>query len=230
MLRVFIGFDENEAVTYHVLAHSIMRHATVPVSVAPLCLNQLPMTRERDECQSTEFAYSRFLVPWLCHYEGTAVFMDSDMLFRWDIADLMKEHRPDVDVSVVKHDYISKQQIKFLGYKQTAYDKKNWSSLMVFNNWRCHALSVDTVNEQTGMYLHQFKWAREVGELSKDWNHLVGEYEKNDLAKNVHFTLGSPCFAKYFECEYSKEWHEEWKMMNHYNRVGEYSLEAKGAA
>tara|TARA_R110000868_G_scaffold336958_2_gene597887 strand:- start:813 stop:1502 length:690 start_codon:yes stop_codon:yes gene_type:complete len=223
MLKVFIGFDSNEPITFGVLSHSIMRHSSIPVSITPLYLPQLPISRLRDENQSTDFAYSRFLVPWLCNYEGKAIFMDSDMLFRDDIASLIKEADESADVSVVKHDYTPKNDIKFLGQRQTTYEKKNWSSLMVFNNWKCHRLTVDVVNKESGMYLHQFHWADKVGEISKDWNHLVGEYEPNKNAKNVHFTLGAPCFKHYFTCEFSKEWRDECKMMTYHNPIGEYA-------
>lgn len=222
MLRVFIGFDENETVAFHVLAHSIMRHASVPVSVTPLILSQLPMTRMRDERQSTDFAFSRFLVPWLCDYEGSAVFMDCDMLCRTDLAELPT--RGDYAVRVVKHDYMPKPGNKFLGKPQTAYAKKNWSSMMIFNNARCKALTPTLVNAASGLYLHQFQWCDEgdVGELTEDWNHLVGEFPHSPTAKLVHFTLGGPWFAAYRNCDYSKDWFAEQDRMLAYSRVGEY--------
>ncbi len=65
MIRVFIGFDTVETVSYHVLVHSIQARASEPVSITPLMLSQLSgvMTRERHNLQSTEFSFSRFLVP-----------------------------------------------------------------------------------------------------------------------------------------------------------------------
>ena len=81
ILPVFIGWDPNETEAYHVLAHSIIKRATRPVSITPLNLKQLWMyTRPRNELQSTEFSFSRFLVPYLCGYRGVAVFMDCDIL------------------------------------------------------------------------------------------------------------------------------------------------------
>src|SRR3990167_1177099 len=124
-IRCFLGFDSNEVVAYHVLAHSIMRHASVPVSITPLVLRQLPMTRPRDPLQSTEFSFSRFLVPWLCGYQGRAIFLDCDLLCRADIAELKGD--PNAVVSVVKHDYKPRPEDKFLGNTQTIYAKKNWS-------------------------------------------------------------------------------------------------------
>lgn len=223
MIKVFIGYDSNETIAYHVLAHSILRHANVPVSITPLVLHQLPMTRERTPTQSTEFSFSRFLVPWLCGYEGQAIFADCDMLARTDIAELL-DYRDGSPVHVVKHDYIPKTEIKFLGQMQSNYLKKNWSSVMVFENDLCRALTPSVVNTATGLYLHQFRWAESVGSLPAEWNHLVGEYEPNPDAKLIHFTLGTPCFAKYADCEYAQEWRDEKTMMLYHNPIGEYSL------
>ena len=223
VIRVFIGADSNEVVAAHVLAHSIIRHSSVPVCVTPLILGQLPMTRKKAEYQSTEFSFSRFLVPYLCDFEGRAIFMDCDMLCRTDIKELWKLTNTGYAVSVVKHNYTPKSDIKFLGNRQARYEKKNWSSLMVFENSQCRELTPLTVNEATGLYLHQFKWLdSEIGEIPVEWNHLVGEYEKNPKAKLVHFTLGTPCFKAYDGCEFSDEWHAEKDLMLDYNRIGEY--------
>jgi hypothetical protein len=207
LARVFIGYDPKETVAYHVLAHSIMRHASIPVSITPLKLSQLPMVRERDPRQSTEFSFSRFLVPWLCDFKGTAIFMDCDMLVRADIADLWGEKGK--SVSVVKHDYTPRPEDKFLGNRQTVYEKKNWSSVMVFDCSSCVALTPNYVNTASGLELHQFKWLGGdylIGEIDPSWNHLVGEYAPNPEAKLAHFTLGGPWFKEYADCEYADEW------------------------
>lgn len=216
MIRVFIGFDGNETVAYHVLAHSIMRHASEPVSITPLMLRQLPLTRERTPTQSTEFSFSRFLVPWLCGYEGEAIFMDCDMLCRTDIASLRADRQS--AVSVVKHDYEPRPEDKFLGQRQSIYAKKNWSSLMVFNNSACRKLTPEYVNTASGLELHQFKWLPSdawIGSLPVEWNHLVGEYAPNPAAKIVHFTRGGPWFDEYRDCEFAAPWRSEVSGMMH---------------
>ena len=232
MIRCFIGHDDNETVARHVLAHSIERRSSVPVSITALRLPQLPMTRERDPRQSTDFAFSRFLVPWLCGYEGVGIFMDCDMLCRGDIAELADAVTNLHSVMVVKHDYQPRPEDKFLGQPQTIYAKKNWSSVMVFNNAMCTALTPEYVNTATGLELHQFRWLHEsgVGSLDRAWNHLVGEYAPNPHAKLVHFTLGTPCFAKYSRCEYAQEWRDELFDLTSYNRRGEFSLPDRVAA
>lgn len=219
MLRVFVGYDPNEVAAYHVLAHSIMRHASLPVSITPLKLDQLPMTRKRDPKQSTEFAFSRFLVPWLCGFEGHALFLDCDMLCRGDITELFSMFDNKKAVQVVKHDYTPKTDRKFLDQVQTQYEKKNWSSVMLFNNAKCRALAPSYVDRASGLELHQFQWVQPwlIGELPKEWNHLVSEYEPSQNAKLVHFTLGGPYFTGYENCEYALEWFEEMEKATYSN-------------
>lgn len=216
MLHICIGFDQNEAVAYHVLAHSIMRRASRPVCITPLYLPQLQArgiyTRERDPLQTTDFTYSRFLTPWLAG-GGQSIFMDSDMLCRDDIYKVLDFTSPYVDVSVVQHNYIPKKGKKFLGQQQTEYPCKNWSSMMVFNGHRSavRRLTPDYINVASAADLHRFHWSRpgDVGSLPAEWNHLVGEYKPNPDAKLAHFTLGGPWFDEYADCEFADEWRAE---------------------
>lgn len=212
-IRIFIGFDQVESVAYHTLCHSIERLATSPVSITPIKSDQLKTTfsRERDPKQSNDFSFTRWLVPWLCNYEGYAIFMDCDMLLRTDIAKLwnLKDYR--YAVQCVKHEYTPRDEIKYLDNIQYKYHKKNWSSVMIFNNKKCKALTPKYVNEASGMELHQFQWIDEyqVGGLPRQWNHLVGEYDYNPNAKLVHFTVGGPYFFEYANCDYADEWFAE---------------------
>lgn len=169
------------------------------------------MWRERDPKQSTEFAFNRFMVPYLCGYQGWALFMDCDMLVRTDIKHLFDEGRDKYAVHVVKHDYQPKPEDKFLGQKQTIYARKNWSSVILFNNAACRTLSPQGVNCMSGLELHQFKWLddAQIGSLPLSYNHLVGEYDANPLAAIAHFTRGTPCFPEYRDCEFAEEWRKE---------------------
>ncbi|MCQ8781791.1 glycosyltransferase family protein [Mangrovibrevibacter kandeliae] len=209
--RVCIGFDSKEVVAYHVLCQSILDRASIPVQFVPIVLSNLGgiFTRERNALQSTEFSFSRFLTPLLSDYQGWSLFLDCDMLFRADIAELWALRDDRYAVQVVKHDYQPKVETKFLGQTQTKYEKKNWSSAMLFNNARCTALTQDYVNTATGLQLHQFKWLdgdENIGEIPAAWNWLVNEYDYDPNAKNVHFTDGGPYFDEYRNDDYAEEW------------------------
>lgn len=217
MYRIFIGWDPNEIPAYHALCHSIIRHASAPVSITPLKLDHLPMWRERHALQSTEFSFSRFLVPYLCNYEGQALFMDVDMLVTRDIVELFQMGSERYAVSVVKHDYTPSSTVKFLDQPQSPYPRKNWSSVMLFNNAQCRDLNPRTVNTKTGMDLHRFTWIHDsqIGSLPVTWNFLVGEYELPDeVPANIHWTLGGPWFEEYRDAPYAGLWFEELEMVN----------------
>jgi len=221
VLNVFIGFDPKETVAYHVLANSILRRASLPVSIAPLMQSQLKgiYTRERGPTESTEFSLTRFLVPALSGYRGWSLFMDCDMLCRADIGELNAciDSMQDKAVLVCQHDYTPKTDRKFLGQVQTKYPRKNWSSLMLFNNERCRALTPDYVNTASGLDLHRFRWIddAQIGMLPLEWNWLVGEYPASAGARIVHYTLGGPYFDDYRDCDYADEWREELRLATH---------------
>jgi len=214
MINIFIGYDPREAVAWNVLASSIHRRASEPVTVAPLMLSQLQgvYTRERHPLQSTAFSFSRFLTPYLSGFDGWSLFMDCDMLMLDDVARLWALRDDRYAVMVVKHDHVPRETVKFLGEPQSKYEKKNWSSVMLFNNARCRALTPDYVNRATGLELHQFKWLGDdalIGELPNRWNHLVGYDAPRADAGLVHYTLGGPYFPEYAGCEYAREWFAE---------------------
>ena len=211
MINIFIGYDNKERVAYNVLSHSIIQNSTKPVAITPIALNNLKddFVRERNSLSSTEFSFSRFMIPHLMNYQGWALFMDCDMLMFEDVAELWRMRDDSKAIQVCKHDYVPKEKTKFLGQTQTAYPKKNWSSFMLMNCKKCSTLTPDYVNRASGLELHQFKWLESeelIGELPLEWNWLVGEYEYKEDVKNVHYTEGGPWFTDYRECDYSKDW------------------------
>jgi hypothetical protein len=219
VLNIYIGYDPRESVAFHVLAHSLLRRSSVPISVSPLVRGQLSAiyTRPRRPTESTEFSMTRFLVPYLSGYAGWSLYMDCDMLCRTDIAALAAETERNAEkaVLVCKHEYVPKSERKFFDQVQTKYARKNWSSLMLFNNQRCRALDPRYVNAASGLELHRFAWTEDrlIGALEREWNWLVGEYPHNAGARIVHFTLGGPYFPEYRACDYADEWFEERNLM-----------------
>lgn len=220
MLRIFIGYDDREVVAYHTLCHSILTRATVPISFIPLSRALLSsiFKPNHDVLASTAFSHSRFLVPYLSAYEGTSLYMDSDIVVTQDIKTLFDMFDSTKTVQVVKHNYTPKTSHKFLNQVQTVYDKKNWSSVMLFNNQRCRILSPKHIEKSSGLYLHQFNWLEDetlIGELPTTWNFLVDEYpESEPLPAALHYTLGGPYFKDYVDCDYAAVWLAEYQALS----------------
>ncbi len=214
-LRVFIGFDSKEPIAFSVAAHSLLKHASRPVSIVPLVQSQLRRqglyTRERGATESTEFSLTRFLVPHLSDYQGFSLFVDCDVLFQADVYDLLlyPMANPGKAVHVAQHDYAPKDSTKFLGQQQTAYPRKNWSSVMLFDCARCAVLRPDYVNNASGLALHRFQWVidQEIGSLPLEWNVLADEDGQSERpAQLIHYTRGGPWFPEYANTQYADRW------------------------
>jgi len=218
-LNVYIGYDSKEDIAYRVCKYSLLTRSTGNIKVYSLKLQELVAknlySRSIDPLASTEFTYSRFLVPALTDYKGWAIFCDCDFIFLEDISKILENLDDNKAVYCVQHDYTPKEKHKMDGQKQTIYPRKNWSSFILFN---CNhpsnkKLTVDVVNSETGSYLHQFKWLKddEIGSLDERWNWLEGWTSKhnNQNPFAVHYTRGGPWFAEWQDVEYAKEWIEE---------------------
>jgi hypothetical protein len=209
-VRIFIGFDTRETGLGALAAPPARR---IRVSITPLMLSQLTgnFRRERHPLQSTEFAFAISHAS-LSGFSGWSLFMDCDMLLREDIARLWALRDDCYAVQVVKHLHRPRESTKFLGQKQTAYQKKNWSSVMLFNNAKCTTLSEEYVNQASGLELHQFHWLgdeRLIGALPHRWNHLVGYDDPDPDAALLHYTLGGPWFRDHADGPLSNEWRSE---------------------
>ena len=226
MIRVFIGYDPNETVAYHVLVNSIMEHTNHPISITPLVLKQLPLNRNRTEFQSTEFSFSRFLVPYLCNYEGRAIFMDCDMVVKSDIAELWDLPMVGKGVNVVKHNYHPKEYNKFLDQKQSIYEKKNWSSVIVFNNNMCRSLTQKVVNERHILLLNVVKHNYHPKEYNKFLDQIQSIYEKKNWSSLIVFN-NNMCRALTQKVvnEESGMYLHQFKWLPNDNYIGEVSNE-----
>jgi hypothetical protein len=207
VLRLFAGYDRLEAIGWHVFCQSVLAHTSDLVSITPLSGPQ------RDG--SNAFTYSRFLVPHLANFRGTAIFADgADMLLRTDLRELWDLRDPFFAVQVVRHDYRTKHARKYIGTAMETdnrdYPRKNWSSLVIWNcgHYAHRALTPEFVATQNGAFLHRFGWLedKQIGALPAEWNHLVGEQPYDRDANLVHFTLGIPAFEHYASADYADEW------------------------
>lgn len=206
-----MGFDQTEAIAYHVFTQSVVEKSSLPVQFTPLSLANLKNYQESHHDGSNQFIYLRFLTPYLNEFSGWVIFADGDMVCNSDIAELWSLRDDTKAVQVVKHDYKTKQTVKYLGNKNEDYPRKNWSSLIL---WNCghtanKVLTPEFVSEKSGSYLHRFCWLSDdlIGELPKEWNWLAIEYADNPDAKIIHYTLGTPCFLEYKNSSMSELWH-----------------------
>ena len=214
--NVYIGWDSRETIAADVCEMSIHDNASEAVSVTMLKQIQLReaeiYTRPEDTQGSTEFTFTRFLVPHLNRYQGWAVFCDCDFLWMGDIQELLAQADDRYAVMVVKHDYRPQNSVKMDGKAQTYYPRKNWSSMIL---WNCahpanRALTPEVVNRESGAYLHRFQWLDDalIGELAPEWNWLVNWYHEpwDGHPKAIHYTEGGPWFDNYRDCAYSEPW------------------------
>lgn len=216
MITIFIGYDAKETIAYHVCVNSIIRQSTQPINIVPLSLNLLNDYKETHTDASNQFAYTRFLIPYLMGYNGCAIFIDGDMVLQEDITNLYKLFDSNYAVQVIKHDYKTKRSTKYLGAKNEDYPRKNWSSVVL---WNCahpknKMLTTDFVQTASGSQLHRFTWLddSDIGELPVEWNWLADEYGENPNAKLIHYTLGTPCFEEFANTPMSEHWHAELKL------------------
>lgn len=218
--RVFIGWDSREQAAYEVAAHSLKRHASIPVEIIPIKQQGLRARelywRDADPLASTEFTYTRFLTPLLAGFEGHALFHDCDFLWTGDIAELLAAADPTKAVSCVQHDHRPPERTKMDDAVQTVYPRKNWSSLMLFNcaHPSTRNLDAQTVNTQSGAYLHRMQWAadEEIGALPETWNWLEGwsALTPGETPRVIHYTRGGPWFEKWRDVAFAEEWRAEW--------------------
>lgn len=211
-INVYIGYDKRESVAAAVCKYSIEKNTNNNPLILYLTQDLVPeYTRIRETNQSTDFTYTRFLVPFLMGYQGYAIFCDCDFIFVKDLQILMNSIDRKKAVSVVKHPrYIPNSQTKMDGIEQHIMPRKNWASLMVFNcsHVACKSLTPEYINSvMPGRKLHTFDWVEDsdIGSIPMEWNTLDGYYELSDPS-GIHFTDGGPWFPNYKNTFYSKRW------------------------
>lgn len=222
--NIYIGFDSREAIASDVCEFSMKFNTKENLYIKHLKISELRNNkiykREDDKLGSTEFTFTRFLVPFLQNYNEWALFCDSDFLFLEDISNLFSLCDNKYAIMCVHHDYNPKKTKKKLGSSQEFYPRKNWSSLVL---WNCshpsnRVVTPDLVNSQTGKYMHRFGWLKdeEIGKISNEWNWLIGWYNEPEdgKPKALHFTEGGPWLGKEFSnTNYANKWN------NYFNKI-----------
>ena len=212
-IKIFIGYDEREDIASRVCEYSIRSRTNAEVEITFLKSKDIvEYNRIIKEPQSTDFTFTRFWVPYLSGYKDVSIFVDCDFIFLSDISELIQASDITTPVSVCKiPHYKPISDTKMDGVKQHTSYRKNWASLMVFQNELCKNLTPEYLNNEIpGINLHQFKWTDHIGELPLEWNTLDG-YHLYDSPKAIHYTDGGPWFPEYHNTQYSKLWLNELK-------------------
>jgi hypothetical protein len=225
---LLIGFDPRELPQYLVAKESARSFRTGPMVTAVLSkvdlIDRGLYTRETryengqmydvisNAPMSTDFSIARFFAPLLAEGNRFVVFVDCDVMFRCSPARLIEAHQPGKAVSVVKHIHEPTTTVKMDNQLQTRYARKNWSSVMVFDTHhpKIKGLTPEFLNSATGLELHTFSWLddSDIGELSPEWNYLVGYTPHMDNPYLVHWTEGAPNMKGYENAEFADEFWE----------------------
>ena len=224
--RIFVGFDRREPDAWNVCARSIMAQSAGPFTLEPInsillrragiytrpesVRNSIVFDEISAAAVATEFSIARFMVPHIGNGSGWVLFVDSDFLFRADIAELFALADDRFAVMCVKHDHAPAETVKMDGQPQTQYARKNWSSLMLINtnHEAVQSLTPAMFNSLTGAALHRLAWLPDalIGELPIAWNWLTGYSDAAIDPKAVHFTNGIPSMPGYENSPFADEW------------------------
>ena len=221
--KIYIGYDSKEPIASEICEFSLNKNSSKPVKINHIKLNEVKNKniywRETDKLGSTEFTFTRFLVPFLQNYNGWALFCDSDFLWLQDVNELFSIADDKYAIMCVHHDYKPKNTKKKLLSSQQIYPRKNWSSLVL---WNCShpsnkKVTPDLVNTETGKFMHRFGWLKdeEIGAISHEWNWLIGWYKEPEdgKPKALHYTEGGPWLGSDFQKkEYAEEWNKYFRL------------------
>ena len=240
--HIFVGYDERQHEPFLVAKHSLESLAKVPIKVHKMHHKdyrlQKLFTRKwtvEENGQytdvldgkpfSTQFSHSRFLVPELWRRikdedkNPLVMFVDCDFVWTSDIGIMFKElemkkirNKSTTPVYCVHHNYKPTTLVKMDTVEQTSYNKKLWSSMMVFDmdHEDNSKLTKDCVNVESGNWLHSFNWVENpnsLGIIDESWNFIPDHSEKNTSVINaIHYTEGGPWFKEYRQCSYGNLW------------------------
>ena len=208
-LNIYIGYDSRHTTLPEINKHSILESVRKGLGggwfhdqirfepeIKFLDKSKIPEYNREYANQSTEFTYSRFLIPYLENYEGFSIFLDDDFIFEKSILPMFYYLNPDDAIACVKYPHYDHDATKFDGEVNIDYPCKLWSSLMIFNNGHedCKKLTPEVVNTWTGKQLHQFEWTDKISEIPQKYIFVEGyddPEEKWDFT-GIHYTRGGP--------------------------------------
>jgi len=142
------------------------------------------------------------------------------MLAYVDLKTLLGYDMKTCSLRVVKHHYLPTTTTKMYGCTQTAYPRKNWSSLMLMNCEKLTLWTKEFVKIASGKQLHRFEGIpdSEIQDVHSGWNVLNSDKNPPDT-RILHFTEGGPWFPEYANCPHAEDWIKMRDEMRNYNLV-----------
>jgi hypothetical protein len=222
----YIGVDHREPEALRVTESSARAYASKPLTIRHLehmdlrrrqffdrpwriCEDGTYLDERDGRPFSVQFSHSRFLTPLVALADGVtdwALFSDCDFLLLDDIWKILDEADPTKTVLVVPHNFNPTSTVKMDGQRQSRYNRKMWSALMLWNLKSKKLPTFEMVNSAPGSYLHGFQWLNDsdIGFLSEAW-HWIPNYSPTTFdairaeeayrpvpINAVHFTYGPP--------------------------------------
>ena len=96
MITIVIGTDPSQYVAQRVLEYTIRKHTSAEIKI-------IAGQQTQKRLGGTRFGFVRFLVPSLCEYQGTGIYMDADQLVLGDVAELAATVHPPHAIGIVRN-------------------------------------------------------------------------------------------------------------------------------
>ena len=179
--------DGMDAESCSVLEWSIRKHATVPVEIEFMALSKNPDSfwysdgsrGWQTEMWATPFSCFRWAVPARCNFEGRAIYMDSDVIFMADIAELWNQPMQRGTVALAK------------GGGSWRYCVSLWDCAEA----RGHIMELDRLRSDPGSHGQMVAYFKDRPHLTQqfvgDWNCLDGDGHadlRDGSMKALHYT------------------------------------------
>lgn len=96
MIKIVIGTDPSQYVAQRVLEYSIRKHTSAEIEI-------IAGRQTQKRKGGTRFGFVRFIVPSLCGYQGTGIYMDADQLVLADVVELAAQLQQPHAIGIVRN-------------------------------------------------------------------------------------------------------------------------------
>lgn len=179
LIRIFVAATISEYLPFKVLEYSIKENTQNNIDICPIYqFNRVySLPKDKKNYPRTPFSFQRFLIPEFCHFQGKAIYLDSDMLVFSDLSNLWNTDLINYALQTTP---------------SPENGRKGQFSVMALN---CEKLlwKIEEIIEQLDkgdisytQLMYEMKLAPSIGyDLSTAWNSLE---EYNNLTNLLHYT------------------------------------------